>query len=83
MQAKLDAGSYPKGVKVSDKQMKELEERVLDRHVFHGEWNYTVLPVSGRPRAASTQGQPPHRLPGRPLRPGHPEPPRARPTPRT
>jgi len=45
VEAMLDAGTYPKGVKISDGQIKELEERVLDRHAFHGEWNYTVLPV--------------------------------------
>jgi len=45
VEAMLDAGTCPKGVKISDEQMKELEERVLDRHVFHGEWNYAVLPV--------------------------------------
>jgi Rhodopirellula transposase DDE domain len=43
--AMLDDGSYPSKVKVSDGQMHDLEERVLDRHAFHGEWNYTVLPV--------------------------------------
>ena len=73
VEAMLDAGTYPKGVKISDGQIKELEERVLDRHAFHGEWNYTVLPV---PRPAPAPPAP-RRRPGRPLRPGHPEPPRA------
>jgi hypothetical protein len=35
-------------VKVSDERTQQLEERVLDRHGFHGEWNYTVL-ASPRP----------------------------------
>ena len=66
VEAMLDAGTYPKGVKISDEQMKELEERVLDRHVFHGEWNYTVLPVSrpaprGRPRASPRTAGPARR----------------------
>ena len=48
VEAMLDTGTYPEGVKVSDERMHELEERVLDRHGFHGEWNYTVL-ASPRP----------------------------------
>jgi hypothetical protein len=39
----LDRNSYPKGVKISDKQMKEIR---LDRHDFHGDWNYTIRPRS-------------------------------------
>lgn len=39
----LDRSSYPKGIKISDKQMKEIE---LDRHDFHGDWNYTIRPSS-------------------------------------
>ncbi len=47
VQAMLDGGTYPEGVTVSDERMRELEERVLARHAFHGEWNYTVLASSG------------------------------------
>jgi hypothetical protein len=43
--AVLDDGRYPDGIKVSDARMKHLEDRVLDRGRFHGEWNYTVLPA--------------------------------------
>lgn len=39
VQCELDRNSYPKGIKISDKQMKEIE---LDRHDFHGDWNYTI-----------------------------------------
>ncbi len=40
--AVLDTGEYPAGVKISDKQMRELETSgVLRRHDWHGEWNYT------------------------------------------
>jgi len=53
--AVLDDGSYPGKIKISDEQMKDLEERVLDRHAFHGEWNYTVLPVP-RPAPAPAPG---------------------------
>jgi hypothetical protein len=39
----LDKNLYPKGVKVSDKQMEEIN---LQRDGFHGEWNYTIPPKS-------------------------------------
>jgi transposase len=41
IQAALDAGQYPKGIKVSNAEMKKLQ---IDRAQFHGEWNYTILP---------------------------------------
>jgi transposase len=44
VQAELDTGSYPKGIKITDRQMKDLETRSLRRHEFHGEWNYTLIP---------------------------------------
>jgi hypothetical protein len=41
--AELDQNLYPTGVKIPDKDMKDLEnERILSRHDFHGEWNYTL-----------------------------------------
>jgi Rhodopirellula transposase DDE domain len=43
--AVLDGGSYPDKVKISDNRMKYLEDRVLDRDPFHGEWNYTIAPA--------------------------------------
>jgi hypothetical protein len=43
--AVLDDTSYPTGTEISDEQMHELEERAMARHDFHGEWNYTLLPV--------------------------------------
>jgi hypothetical protein len=42
--AALDTGTYDKGIKISDKQMKTLEQRQIRRDEFHGEWNYTLLP---------------------------------------
>jgi hypothetical protein len=59
--AVLDDARYPDGVKVGDARMKHLEERVLDRDPFHGEWNYTVLPA---PRPAPEPEPEPAR-PGR------------------
>ena len=48
--AELDTGSYPKGIKISDRQITELEQtRVLTRHHFHGEWNYTLSPPRDTP----------------------------------
>ena len=43
VEARLDLGDYPKGIKISDKEMKVFEATLLDRHVFHPDWNYTVL----------------------------------------
>src|SRR5712691_6686139 len=43
--AGLDPGQYPKGIKISDRQMKDLERRALRRHQFHGEWNYGLIPA--------------------------------------
>jgi transposase len=42
--AELDTSSYAKGIKIPDRDMKDLERRVLRRHEFHGEWNYTFIP---------------------------------------
>jgi Rhodopirellula transposase DDE domain len=41
IQAALDAGQSPNGVKVSDAEMKKLQ---IDRAHFHGEWHDTILP---------------------------------------
>jgi hypothetical protein len=43
--AAMDHNPYPTGTTISDAQMKELEDRALARHPFHGEWNYTLLPA--------------------------------------
>jgi hypothetical protein len=40
--AELDTGNYPKGIKITDQQIKDLEQHALRRHNFHGEWNYTL-----------------------------------------
>ena len=46
VQARLDEGTYPKGVKISDRQMRELEKTRLTRDPWHGEWNYTLHPFT-------------------------------------
>jgi hypothetical protein len=43
--AVLDDTPCPAGTQISDKQIKDIEDRLLIRHEFHGEWNYTLLPV--------------------------------------
>lgn len=39
--AVMDTNTYDKGIRVTDA---ELEKVILKRALFHGEWNYTVLP---------------------------------------
>jgi hypothetical protein len=62
--AVLDEGHYPTGQEVSDERMKELEKRVLDRHAFHGEWNYTIGPAPAPAPAAPGQEPAPAPAPG-------------------
>ena len=40
--AMLDHGEYPKGVRVSDEEMKALN---ITPSPWHGEWNYTIAPM--------------------------------------
>jgi hypothetical protein len=49
--AALDQGTYPTGTKISNTQMKDLEDHALTRHAFHGEWNYTLRPAAPAPPA--------------------------------
>ncbi len=41
IRSEIDRGTYPQGVKISDAQMATLN---LERHRFHGDWNYTIHP---------------------------------------
>lgn len=41
VRAEIDLNEYPKGIKVSDAQMRMID---ISRHEFHGEWNYTLSP---------------------------------------
>ena len=47
--AVLDENSYPAGVQISDEQMRDLENRALTRHRFHGDWNYALHPAPAAP----------------------------------
>ena len=43
--AVLDERPYPAGQEISDAEIRDIQDRCLTRHGFHGDWNYTVLPV--------------------------------------
>lgn len=47
IQAMLDSNTYEKGIKITDQQMKAFEAAHLQRHDFHGDWNYTVCAATG------------------------------------
>lgn len=42
VRSELDRGQYPAGVTVTDEQMATVR---LERHRFHGDWNYTIHPA--------------------------------------
>jgi len=44
--AELDLGTYERGIKISDQQIRELETSQLHRHEFHGDWNYSLHPAT-------------------------------------
>ena len=56
VQAALDTDSYPKGIRITDKNMKSFEAQHLQRHKFHGDWNYTITP--GATHQPDTPGEP-------------------------
>jgi len=43
IKAALDSNEYKKGIKISDKEMKEINIKYDD---FHKEWNYTIHPIN-------------------------------------
>jgi hypothetical protein len=46
VKAVLDEGTYPTGLRIADRQMRELLCRHITRHKFHGDWNYDVHPTA-------------------------------------
>jgi Rhodopirellula transposase DDE domain len=52
VRAELDTGAYPIGVVVDDEQMNALP---LERHPWHGEWNYTLRPPTQTEAQASAR----------------------------
>jgi transposase len=53
VQARLDDGTYPTGVKVTSAQMAALP---VSRHPFHGDWNYTLHPAPVTPPPSHRPG---------------------------
>ena len=47
IQAMLDTNTYDKDIKITDQQMTTFEAAHLQRHDFHGDWNYTVCAATG------------------------------------
>lgn len=48
--AELDTAEYPTGIKIPDKRMRQLvTTKVLQRHEWHGNWNYTLNPKPDTP----------------------------------
>ena len=60
--AVLDTSIYPKGIRIPDKDMTAFEARHLQRHQFHGNWNYTIRAEppgdTTRPKADRKPGTP-------------------------
>jgi hypothetical protein len=42
VQCEIDPNTYPAGVKVTDAEMDAIN---IQRHEFHGDWNYTISPL--------------------------------------
>ena len=45
--AALDKRRYPSGIKVTDEELAQVH---LQRHTFHGDWNYTIQPAKTKKR---------------------------------
>lgn len=41
IQAALDSGQYPKGIKIADDELAHVR---MERDSFHGDWNYSIIP---------------------------------------
>ncbi|MGP8337203.1 MAG: ISAzo13-like element transposase-related protein, partial [Methanosarcinaceae archaeon] len=41
VECQLDRSSYPKGIKIPDEMMEQIN---IIRSDFHGEWNYAIIP---------------------------------------
>ena len=48
VRCELDSNAYPKEVVVSDQEIAEIN---ITRDAFHGEWNYTISPITQSVRA--------------------------------
>ena len=45
VRAERDTSTYPRGIKIPDRELKALTARYLTPHDWHGEWNYTITPT--------------------------------------
>ena len=45
IQAELDTANYPLRTKISDDELNEVK---IKRHNFHGDWNYSIQPATGK-----------------------------------
>jgi len=43
VRSEIDHGRHPGGVSITDAQLAQVR---LERHRFHGDWNYTIHPVN-------------------------------------
>jgi hypothetical protein len=41
VRSEIDKGSYPQGLDITDEQVAQIN---IERHYFHGDWNYTIHP---------------------------------------
>jgi len=46
VRSELDRGAYPSGLTITDAQLATVR---LERHRFHGDWNYTIHPAERTP----------------------------------
>ena len=46
VRAERDTATYPRGIKITDREMKALVTQYLTPHDWHGEWNYTISPAT-------------------------------------
>jgi hypothetical protein len=44
--AERDENTYPRGIKITDREMKTLLAQYVTPHDYHGEWNYTITPTN-------------------------------------
>jgi hypothetical protein len=51
VRCELDDKTYPKGIVVSDEDMRNLDIQHAD---FHGEWNYTIAPLTPHIKAVDS-----------------------------
>jgi hypothetical protein len=50
--AERDTGTYPRGIKIPDREMKALVTQYLTPHQWHPEWNYTITPADTPSRSS-------------------------------